>query len=162
MAVRPRRSRRKKPPSKHLTVSATDDEWEMVGTDAARRGLSRARYLVGLAMRDGTEGNEGLTLALDTVQQRELLACQREILSLLEGDGDAPSLIADIQARIEVMFTLWARDVIARGRENELHAELARIVGEDQAATVMASIKRNRAKCSRTRTTDTVQPDLFS
>ena len=160
--MRPRRSRRKKPPSKHLTVSATDDEWEMVGSNAARRRLSRARYLVGLAMRDGDQANEGPPLALDAVQQRELLACHREILALLEGDGDAPSLIADIQARIETMFTLWAQDVIARGREQDLHAELTRIVGEDQATTVMTSIKKNTTRRPRTRTADTVQPDLFS
>ena len=59
MAMRPRRPRRKKAPSKHLTVSATDDEWEMVKSHADHRGLSNARYLVGLAARDGVEGNEG-------------------------------------------------------------------------------------------------------
>ncbi len=159
--MRPRRSCRRKPPSKHLTVSATDEEWEMVGAHAAWRRLSKARYLVGLAARDGAQANDGPALALDTVQQRELLASQRKILSLLEADGDAPSLIADIQARIETMFTLWTRDVIARGREHELHAELARIVEEDQAAAVMASIKRNTAKGPRPRTANTIQPDLF-
>ncbi|MDE0004464.1 MAG: hypothetical protein OXQ29_17390 [Rhodospirillaceae bacterium] len=163
MAVRPRRPRRKKQPtSKHLTVTATDDEWEMVGAGAARRGLSRARYLVGLAKRDGAETNEDPSLALNAVQQRELLACHREILSLLESDGDTASLIADIQARIAAMFNVWAKDVIARGRENDLHAELARIVGEDQAAVVIASIKRNTTKRPRPRAADTVQPDLFS
>ena len=160
--MRSRRSRRKKPPSKHLTVSATDEEWEIVGSHAARRRLSRARYLVGLAARDGAEANEGPPLALDAVRQRELLTCHREILSLLEDDGDAPSLIADIQVRIETMFTLWAQDVIARGREDDLHAELARIVGEGQADIVMASIKRNTEKRPRPRKVDTIQPDLFS
>ena len=162
MAVRPRRSRRKKPPSQHLTVTATDDEWEMVGEGAARSGLSRARYLVGLAMRDGAQGNEGPPLALSAVQQRELLAWHREILTLLEGDGDTASLIADIQARVAAMFNVWARDVIARGREDDLHAELARIVGEEQATVAMASIKRNTTKRPRPRAADTVQPDLFS
>ncbi len=162
MAVRARRSRRKKPPSKHLSVTATDDEWEMVGTGAARSGLSRARYLVGLAMRDGAEANEGPVLALNAVEQRELLACHREILTLLEGDGDTASLIADIQARVAAMFNVWAKDVIARGREDDLHGELARIVGEEQAAVVMTSIKGNTMKRPRPRAVDTLQPDLFS
>ena len=162
MAMRPRRGRRKKPPSQHLTVTATDDEWEMVGAAAARSGLSRARYLVGLAMRDGAEENEGPPLALSAVQQRDLLACHREILALLEGAGDTPSLIADIQARVAAMFNVWARDVIGRGREDDLHGELARIVGEDQATVVMASIKRSATKRPRARAADTVQPDLFS
>ncbi|MDE0418894.1 MAG: hypothetical protein OXI95_18455 [bacterium] len=163
MAVRPRRSRRKRlPTSKHLTVTATDDEWEMVGTGAARSGLSRARYLVGLAMRDGAEASEGPVLALNSVQQRELLACHRGILTLLEGDGDTASLIADIQARVAAMFTVWAKDVIARGREVDLHGELARIVGEDQATVVMTSIKRSTTKRPRPSAADTDQPDLFA
>ena len=157
-----RRRGRKKPPSKHITVSATDDEWETVRSHATRRRQSIARYLVGLAARDGTQGNEGPPLALDTVQQRDLLECHREILSLLERDDNTSSLIADIQARIEVMFNLWARDMIERGREHDLHAELVRIVGEDQAATVMASIRRNTPKRPRTRVAEDVQPDLFS
>ncbi len=162
MAVRARRSRRRKPPAQHLTVTATDDEWEMVGAAAARSGLSRARYLVGLAERDGADANAGPALALDAVRQRELLGCHRAILALLEGDGDTPSLIADIQVRIEVMFSVWAGDVIARGREDDLHGEMARIVGEDQAAAVMTSIKSKTTKRPRPPAANTDQPDLFS
>ncbi len=161
MALRPRRPRRKKPPSKHLTVSATDDEWEMVSSQADHRGLSIARYLVGLAARDGAEGNGGPPLALSTRHQRELLECHREILSLLEGDGDTPSLMADIQARIAVMFNLWAKNMIARGCEHDLQAEMAGIVGEEQAAAVMASVRRTSTKRPRQRASDTVQLDLF-
>ncbi len=158
--MRPRRRRRKKPPSKHLTLSATDDEWDMVKSRAPRRGLSLARYLVGLATRDGTQENEAPPLALSSVQQRELLECHREILSLLKGDDGTPSLIADIQARIAVMFNVWVKDMIARGRADDLQAELARIVGEEQATSVMASVRRATTK--RPRATDTDQPDLFS
>ena len=160
--MRPRRRHRKKLPSKHLTLSATDDEWDMVKSRAPRRGLSLARYLVGLAARDGAQENEGPPLALDVVQQRELLEYHREILALLKGDDGTPSLIADIQARIAVMFNVWAKDVIGRGREDDLQAELARIVGEEQAATVMASVRRTTTKRPRPQAADTVQPDLFS
>ena len=73
-----------------------------------------------------------------------------------------PPLIGNIQARVAVMFNLWAKHMIGRGREHDLHAELARIVGEDQPAIVMASIRRNTTKRPRTRAADTVQPDLFS
>ncbi len=160
--MRPRRRRRKKPPSKHLTLSATDDEWDMVKSRAPRRGLSLARYLVGLANRDGAQENDGPPLALSSVQQRELLGCHREILSLLKGDDGTPSLIADIQARIAVMFNVWVKDMIGRGRGEDLQAELARIVGEEQAARVMASVRRTVTKRPRPRATDTDQPDLFS
>ena len=160
--MRPRRRRRKKLPSKHLTLSATDDEWDMVKSRAPRRGLSMARYLVGLAARDGAQENEGPPLALAAVQQRELLECHREILALLKGDAGTPSLIADIQARIAVMFNVWAKDMMGRGREDDLQAELARVVGEEQAAAVMASVRRTTTKRPRTRAADTDQPDLFS
>ena len=160
--MRPRRRRRKKLPSKHLTLSATDDEWDMVKLRAPRRGLSLARYLVGLAARDGAQENEGPPLALAAVQQRELLERHREILALLKGDDGTPSLIADIQARIVVMFNVWAKDVIGRGREDDLQAELARIVGEEQAATVMASVRRTTTKRPHPQAAETVQPDLFS
>ena len=98
------------------------------------RGLSMTRCLVGLAIRDGAQENEGPPLALAAVQQRELLECHREVLALLKGDDSTASLVADIQARIAVMFNVWARDVIGCGREDDLQAELARVVGEEQAA----------------------------
>ena len=134
----------------------------MVQTNAPRRGLSTARYLVGLAERDGVQETEGPTLALAAVQQRELLECHREILALLKSDGDTPSLIADIQARIKTMFNLWANDMIARGRKDDLEAELARVVGEEHVAAVMASVRRAATQRPRPRATETVQPDLFS
>ena len=92
-------------------------------------------------------GDEGTPLALDPGQQRELFDSRRETrrenLSLLKCDDHAPPLIADIQVRIEVMFSPRAQDMMERGRAQELHAELVRIVDEEPAATVMASIRRN-------------------
>ncbi len=117
---------------------------------------------MGLAARDGAQENEGPPLALSSVQQRELLECHRESLALLKGDDGTASLIADIQVRIAVMFNLWAKDMIARGRQDDLQAELARVVGEEQAAAVMASVRRTATKHPRPRATDTDQPDLFS
>ncbi len=43
-----RRARRGRKASKHISISATDAEWETVRRNADRRGLSIARYLVGL------------------------------------------------------------------------------------------------------------------
>ena len=107
-------------------------------------------------------GDEGPPLALDAGQQRELLDSRRENLSLLDRDDNAPPLIADMQVRIEAMFNLWARDMIERGREHDLHGELVRIVSEDQAATVVTSIRRNTPKRPRRRVAEDDQPDLFS
>ena len=105
---RARRGRKAKPPGKHLSISATDKEWGIVRRNADRRGLSIARYLVGLAERGGPEEIAGPALALDAGEQRELLEAVREIRSLMlegveaqflahphpadDGQADAPAL----------------------------------------------------------------------
>ncbi len=50
-----RRSRhgKKKPISKYLSISATDEEWGIVGNHAERRNKSKGRYLVDLALDAG-------------------------------------------------------------------------------------------------------------
>ena len=68
MRMRRRRRGRSRLPSKQLTISATDDEWETVRSHATRRRQSIARYLVGLATKDAAEGDEGPPLTLDTGQ----------------------------------------------------------------------------------------------
>ena len=69
--------------SRHISLSATDAEWGVVRRNADRRGLSIARYLVGLVGRDGSEGR--VDLALVRGEQRELLEAVREIRALLLG-----------------------------------------------------------------------------
>ena len=69
--------------SRHISLSATDAEWEVVRRNADRRGLSIARYLVGLVERDGSEGRVDLALARG--EQRELLEAVHEIRALLLG-----------------------------------------------------------------------------
>ena len=88
---RARRGRRAKTSSRHLSISATDDEWGTVRRHADRRGLSIARYLVGLVERGGPAEIAGPALALDAAEQRELLEAVREIRSLmLEGSDAGP------------------------------------------------------------------------
>ena len=57
-AVRRRRRRRKV--GKHISLSATDADWETVRSNANRRGLSIARYLVELVEREASEEDAGL------------------------------------------------------------------------------------------------------
>ena len=45
---------------KHISLSATDADWETVRSNAKRRGLSIARYLVELVERDASEEDAGL------------------------------------------------------------------------------------------------------
>ena len=71
--------------SRHLSLSATDAEWDVVRRNARARGLSIARYLVGLVERGGAE--EGATVSLTRDEQRELLRSVREIRALMLGQA---------------------------------------------------------------------------
>ena len=96
MRTRRRRRTRSRAPAKHLTISATDAEWEMIRYFAELKGLSIARYLVGLARRDAAGHNDDPPLVLDDEEQVEILERLREAPALLDADGDSKSLIADM------------------------------------------------------------------
>ena len=137
---RARRGRRTKATSRHISISAWDSEWETVRRNADRRGLSIARYLVGLVERGGPEDVEGPALALDAAEQRELLAAVREIRSLMLEGADAAPLVRDMQERIAVQFAAWMSAMAGAGRVEELHAALASVLGGDRARLVAASV----------------------
>ena len=84
MRLSRRRRRETKPGSRHLSLSATDAEWDAVRDKARRRGLSIARYLVGLAERDGEE-EPGPWMVLTAEEQREMLAALRAMRALAAG-----------------------------------------------------------------------------
>ena len=137
---RARRGRRTKATSRHISISAWDSEWETVRRNADRRGLSIARYLVGLVERGGPEEVSGPVLALDAAEQRELLAAVREIRSLMLEGADAAPLVRDMQERIAVQFAAWMSAMAGAGRGEELHAALASVLGGDRARLVAASV----------------------
>ena len=134
-----RRSRRRgKPEANHLSISATDTEWEEVRRKADLRGLPMARYLVGLAERDGGEGEPAMALAED--EQRELLEAVREVRSLLLEGEDAAPLVRDMQERVAVQFAAWSRAMVRSGRRDGLMEALAAVLGEDRARVVAHSL----------------------
>ena len=135
------RGRRKKPRSLHLSITATDEEWEIVRLNAARRRLSRARYVVGLALgEDSTEADSTeQAVALDPAEQREGLELLRRI-SRHVGDEESSPLIVDLQARVAMIFGGWAKEMVAEGRSRELRDTLVHVVGEEYADTFMASL----------------------
>lgn len=95
MRLSRRRRREMKPESRHLSLSATDAEWDAVREKAKRRGLSIARYLVGLAERDG-EDEPGPWMVLTADEQREMLAALREMRAY--ATGPAPETAAPAAA----------------------------------------------------------------
>ena len=154
------RKRRRRKVGKHISLSATDADWETVRSNANRRGLSIARYLVELVERDASEEDAGLRheclrhecpeLALAKEEQRELLEAVREVRALMLEGEDAGPLVRDMQERIAVQFDAWASALVASGRSEELCAALASVVGEERAriaaASVVASVVPSAAK----------------
>ena len=144
------RARRRRKVGKHISISATDADWEIVRRNAKRRGLSIARYLVELVERDASEEDAGPALALAAEEQREQLEAVREIRALMLEGEDAGPLVRDMQERIAVMFAAWASAMAGSGRSEELRAALIRVLGEERAriaaASVMASVVPSAAK----------------
>ena len=145
--MRQTRRRRKIPRSLHLSISATDEEWEIVRNNAARRRKSIARYLVGLALgEDSTAADStGPEVALDPPEQREGLEMLRRIDQHVRDEESSP-LIVDLQARIAVIFDGGAKGRVAEGRSRELRDSLVHVVGEEYADTLMASLVPAKSK----------------
>ena len=155
--MRQPRRRRKGSRSLHLSLSATDEEWEIVRRNAARRRKSIARYLVGLALGEDSTAMDstGPEVALDPSEQREGLDILRRI-DQYAGDEECSPLIVDLQARVAVIFDGWAKGMVAEGRSRELRDTLVHVVGEEHADTLMASLarlnrNRNSSRNSRNR-----------
>ena len=139
--MRKPRGQRKGSRSLHLSISATDEEWEIVRRNAARRRKSIARYLVGLALEEDSTAADstGPEVALDPSEQREGLDILRRIEQYV-GDEESSPLIDDLQARVAVIFDGWAKGMVAEGRSRELRDTLVHVVGEENADTLMASL----------------------
>ena len=138
---------RKKPRSLHLSVSATDGEWEIVQRNADRRRKSVARYVVDLVLGEDSDTGDmgGQPVALDREDQREGLDILRRLSRHVGDEGNEKneknrSLIEDLQARVAVLFDIVARDMVAGGRTGELRDSLVRVVGDERADAVIASL----------------------
>ena len=135
------RRRRKIPRSLHLSLSATDEEWETVRSNAARSRKSIARYLAGLALGEESTAADsaGPEVALDPVEQREGLEMLRRFDQYVGDEGSSP-LIDDLQTRLAVIFDVCTKGMVAEGRSRELRDTLVHVVGEEHADTLMASL----------------------
>ena len=148
---RVRRRRKARRPSRHISTSATDADWEVVRSNAERRGLSIARYLLELVERDASEEDAGLrhecpALALAKEEQREQLEALREVRALMLEGEDAGPLVRDMQERIAVMFAAWASAMAGSGRTEEMRMALASVLGEERARIAAASVVPSAAK----------------
>ncbi len=142
---RVRRRRKARRPSRHISISATDADWDVVRSNADRRGLSIARYLLELVERDASEEDAGHrqeypALVLTKEEQREQLEAVREVHALMLEGEDGGLLVRDMQERIAVMFAAWASAMAGSGRTEELRLALASVLGEERAGIAAASI----------------------
>ncbi len=144
---RPRRKRRSRSQSKHIVIAATDAEWETVTAHAARRGQSRARYLIDLVKRDAAESEAERPVVLTGEEQRELLESVRASLARLVGDGtDTTPLVVDMQVRGAAAFMAFVDVMVKKGHGKELHHRLAAIVGEEPAARILSQARPEKAR----------------
>ena len=135
-----RRRRRPKPPPEALTLSATDADWAVVRANAARRGLSISRYVVALVLGGVEDARDGPAHALDAGEQRELRETVRSFRALMGDGAQAPSLIADMQARVALLFDAWAAEMVREGRRGALRDILAARIGAAEAERVVERI----------------------
>ena len=136
-----RRRRRPKHPPKSLSLSATDAEWAAVKEKAERRGLSISRYAVALVLGGGWDARDGPALVLSGDEQREMFEMVRGFRALMDDGAQAPTLIADMQARVALLFDAWAIAMVRDGRRDELCDILSARVDAANAERVVERIE---------------------
>ena len=138
------RRRGRQPTSKHLSLSATDEDWEVVRNAASRRGLPIGRYVVDRVRSDSPDSAVPV-LALDAEEQRELFEKVRALTGLLQGDIDARKFLADMGRGIDTILDSWALDAARQGRLDEVRALMASRYGEARADQEAARIGTHAA-----------------
>ena len=140
-------------------VHCSPEEQEMIRDRAKKAGKTVSGYLIDLGLNDDPDIHP---LVLLPDEQKEMLDTLRRTCLLLERDDNAPPLIADIQVRVAVTFDLLAQEFTAKGKAHDFHAALVRVVGEERAATFMATVRSTTPKRPRKRIEQEPEPDLFS
>ena len=140
--MRQLRGRRKKPRSLHLSISATDEEWEIVRRNSARRRKSIARYLVGLALEEDSTAMDstGPEVALDPCGAARGAGYFCGESTSMSGMRKAVRWSLIFRRVFAVIFDGWAKGMVAGGRSRELRDTLVHVVGEEYADTLMASL----------------------
>ena len=135
-----RRRRRAKEPSEALTVSATDAEWAVVRSNAARRGLSISRYVVALVLDGIGDARDGPALVLSADEQREMLETVRAFREAMGDAAEGSSFIEQMRVGVGVLFDAWAVAMVRDGRRGELRDILAARIGAAEAERVVEGI----------------------
>ena len=125
----------------HFSLSATDEEWEVVRANAARRRVSMARYLVELGLAGERAEAARPPPALAPGGQRGVEEAMRVLRSLAGGGGaDTRTLIEKMQGRVAVLVDAWAVAMAREGRLEEVRAAVTGRAGASKAEGFIARI----------------------
>ena len=122
------------------SLSATDEEWERIKARASRAGMTVSAFLVESALAVDP-GRPAITLALTHMDQQALLMLVEDIhTSLSESGWDDPSIRDKIRNSTSFLARQKMKDMIRDGRREELHATLASMLGEEEAARIVKAL----------------------
>ena len=133
--------------AKHLSVSATDADWEPVRARAAGNGLSIARYVIGLVERDAARERAGAvpTPTPDPAESPPApIETVRALASRLEGEAEAVSCIASMRRNVAALLEAWALGRVRAGRGDAVRGALAPTIGEAAAQRFVSRIEALR------------------
>ncbi len=123
------------------SMSVTDENWERIKARASRAGMTVSAYLVESALAVDP-GRPAITLALTHDDQQLLLMLVESIDTLLyqQNRGDDPSIRDEIHNSTSFLARQKMKDMIREGRSEDLHATLAPMLGEDEAARIVKAL----------------------
>ena len=125
----------------HFSLSATDEEWEVVRANAVRGRLSMARYLIELGLEEERAEEAGPSLALTPGEQGEVLEAMRVLPSLVGGGTGTKTLIEEMHDRVAVMFDAWAVEMARENRLEEVRASMSERVDASKAEEFLDRIE---------------------
>ena len=132
------KSPRKRYAGKQKTITCTDEAWDQIRADAARRGMSASAWFVECALTEEVTRKKAAQqrLVLDAKEQRSLSRAAAAIARGSHTNGDIPSRLAD---NLQAVFRTRFRNMAREGRRGEAVEALRAVLGEERAAVVAAA-----------------------
>ena len=137
-----RRRRRGAGSAKHLSLSATDADWAPVRARAAERGLSIARYVVGLVEADAAREQAGPVPAPPEPAESHdaLTATVGALAARLDGEAGGVGSVESMRRGVAALLDAWALGRVRAGEGDAVRAVLASRMGKAAAQRFLARI----------------------
>ena len=123
---------------KQKTITCTDEAWDRIKADAARRGKSASAWYVECALTEEVTPKKAIPrkLILDAKVQRSLSRAVAKIAQGSHANGDRPSRLAD---NLHALFETRLRTMAREGRREEAVKALHAVLDEKRAAATAAA-----------------------